>query len=111
MVPGGNRTCVLRPDVREDNRIQMIQENFEADGEVLQSFLVEYPATRRNILSRKSLSHDTSDTPNTTRPIDPPQTSVPPRPSEIYPDHFSRRRHSVAAQDQSELRPRCIRAL
>ena len=86
---------VLRPNVREDDRTQ---EESESDGEVPQSFLIESPATRRNPLSRKGRSRDTRHTPNATTPIDPPRISVPPRPSEINPDHPPSRSPSVAAQ-------------
>lgn len=92
---GSTEPGVLRPNVREDDRVQ---EESESDGEVPQSFLIESPATRRNPLSRKGHSRDTRHALNATTPIDPPRISVPPRPSEINPDQPPSRSPSVAAQ-------------
>jgi autophagy-related protein 9 len=94
---GGSSTepGVLRPNVREDDRVQ---EESESDGEVPQSFLIESPAARRNPLSRKGRSRDTRTSLNATTPRDPPRISVPPRPSEINPDRPPSRLVSVAAQ-------------
>jgi len=92
---GSTDSGVLRPNVREDDRTQ---EESESDGEVPQSFLIESPAARRNPLSRKGRSRDTRPALNATTPRDPPRISVPPRPSEINPDHPSSRSPSVAAQ-------------
>jgi autophagy-related protein 9 len=86
---------VLRPNVREDDRIQ---EESESDGEVPRSFLIESPATRRTPLSRKGRARDTHHAPNATTPADPPRISVPPRPSEVNPDHTPARSPSVALQ-------------
>jgi autophagy-related protein 9 len=86
---------MLRPNVREDDRMQ---EESESDGEVPQSFLIESPATRRAPLSRKGRARDTRHPPSATAPVDPPRISVPPRPSEINLDHPPARSPSVAAQ-------------
>jgi autophagy-related protein 9 len=86
---------VLRPNVREDDRIQ---DESESDGEVPRSFLIESPATRRTPLSRKGRARDTRHPPNATTPVDPPRISVPPRPSEINPDHPPARSLSAVAQ-------------
>ena len=75
---------MLRPNVREDDRMQ---EESESDGEVPQSFLIESPATRRAPLSRRGRARDTRHPPSATAPVDPPRISVPPRPSEINLDH------------------------
>jgi autophagy-related protein 9 len=77
---GHAETAVLRPNVREDDRIQ---EESESDGEVPQSFLIESPSVRRTPLSRKLRARDTRFTTNPTPPADPPRISAPPRPSEI----------------------------
>ena len=80
---GATETGILRPNVREDDRIQ---EESESDGEVPQSFLIESPASRRAPLSRKGRAHDTRHATNATTHIDAPRISVPPRPSEINVD-------------------------
>ncbi|KAI0263381.1 autophagy protein Apg9-domain-containing protein [Gloeopeniophorella convolvens] len=80
---GGIETSVLRPNVREADRID---EESESDGEVPQSFLIESPATRRAPLSRKGKARDTRPSPAHASPADPPRISVPPRPSEINVD-------------------------
>ena len=90
---------VLRPNVREDDRIQY---DSESDGEVPRSFLIESPATRRTPLSRKGRARDTRHAPNATTPVDPPRISVPPRPSEINPDHPPARSLSAAAQPSTK---------
>ncbi len=77
---GATETGILRPNVREDDRIQ---EESESDGEVPQSFLIESPASRRAPLSRKGRTRDTRHATNATTHIDAPRISVPPRPSEI----------------------------
>ncbi|KAI0306296.1 autophagy protein Apg9-domain-containing protein [Multifurca ochricompacta] len=80
----GSGSGVLRPNVREDDRIQ---EESESDGEVPQSFLIESPAVRRTPLSRKGRPRDTRQASDPTTPADPPRISVPPRPSEINVEH------------------------
>ena len=81
---GATESGILRPNVREDDRIQ---EESESDGEVPQSFLIESPASRRAPLSRKGPAHDRRHATNaTTTHIDAPRISVPPRPSEINVD-------------------------
>jgi autophagy-related protein 9 len=80
---GATETSILRPNVREDDRIQ---EESESDGEVPESFLIESPALRRAPLSRKGRARDTRHATNTTTHIDAPRISVPPRPSEINVD-------------------------
>ena len=80
---GATETGVLRPNVREDDRIQ---EESESDGEVPESFLIESPASRRAPLSRKGRARDIRHTTNATTHIDAPRISVPPRPSEINAD-------------------------
>ena len=77
---GGAEASILRPNVREDDRIQ---EESESDGEVPQSFLIESPAVRRAPLSRKARPREVRYASQTTAPGDPPRISVPPRPSEI----------------------------
>lgn len=76
---GGTEASILRPNVREDDRIQ---EESDSDGEVPQSLLIESPAVRRAPLSRKGRPRDVR---HASRPVpdDPPRISVPPRPSEI----------------------------
>ena len=80
---GATETGILRPNVREDDRIQ---EESESDGEVPESFLIESPASRRAPLSRKGRARDVRRATNATTHIDPPRISVPPRPSEINVD-------------------------
>ena len=77
---GALEASLLRPNVREDDRIQ---EESESDGEVPQSFLIEPPASRRAPLSRNGRARDKRQASNATNPVDPPRISVPPRPSEI----------------------------
>ncbi|KAH9180820.1 APG9-domain-containing protein [Lactarius sanguifluus] len=77
---GGTEASILRPNVREDDRVQ---EESESDGEVPQSFLIESPAVRRAPLSRKGRPREVRYASQTTAPTDPPRISVPPRPSEI----------------------------
>lgn len=86
---------ILRPNVREDDRIQ---EESESDGEVPQSFLIESPASRRAPLSRKGRARDTRYAAKATTPADPPRISVPPRPSEIPVEHPPTRLPPTAAQ-------------
>jgi autophagy-related protein 9 len=92
---GATEHDVIRPNVREDDRIQ---EESESDGEVPQSFLIESPATRRAPLSRKGRARDTRHAPNATTPLELPQISVPPRPSEINLEHPPSRSPSAVAQ-------------
>ena len=80
---GATETGMLRPNVREDDRVQ---EESDSDGEVPQSFLIEPPASRRAPLSRKGQARDTRHTTNATTHTDAPRISVPPRPSEINVD-------------------------
>jgi autophagy-related protein 9 len=80
---GTTETGILRPNVREDDRIQ---EESESDGEVPESFLMESPASRRAPLSRKGRTRDSRHATNATTHIDAPRISVPPRPSEINVD-------------------------
>jgi len=80
---GATETGILRPNVREDDRIQ---EESESDGEVPESFLIESPASRRAPLSRKGRARDPRHATNATTHIDAPRISVPPRPSEINVD-------------------------
>ncbi|KAF8261690.1 autophagy protein Apg9-domain-containing protein [Lactarius quietus] len=77
---GGADASILRPNVREDDRIQ---EESESDGEVPQSFLIESPAVRRGSLSRKGRPREVRYASEASAPADPPRISVPPRPSEI----------------------------
>ncbi len=86
---GGTEASILRPNVREDDRIQ---EESESDGEVPQSFLIESPAVRRGPLSRKGRPREVRYASQTTAPADPPRISVPPRPSEIGAEHPPPRR-------------------
>ena len=79
---GGTEASILRPNVREDDRIQEESES-ESDGEVPQSLLIESPAVRRAPLSRKGRPREVRNATGTTAPADPPRISVPPRPSEI----------------------------
>ncbi len=81
---GGTEASILRPNVREDDRVQ---EESDSDGEVPQSFLIESPAVRRAPLSRKGRPREAHFTSQTTAPADPPRISVPPRPSEIGAEH------------------------
>ncbi|KAI9459444.1 APG9-domain-containing protein [Lactarius psammicola] len=81
---GGTEASILRPNVREDDRIQ---EESESDGEVPQSFLIESPAVRRTPLTRKGRPREVRYASQTTAPADPPRISVPPRPSEIGAEH------------------------
>ena len=92
---GGPENAVLRPNVREDDRVQ---EESESDGEVPQSFLIESPAARRAPLSRKIRARDTRFASNSTTPADAPRISVPPRPSEINVEHPLARPSSASAQ-------------
>jgi autophagy-related protein 9 len=85
----------LRPNVREDDRIQ---EESESDGEVPQSFLIESPASRRAPLSRKGRARDPRHASSATKPVDPPRISVPPRPSEVSVEHLPTRSPSAAGQ-------------
>ncbi|KAI9446179.1 APG9-domain-containing protein [Lactarius indigo] len=77
---GGTDASILRPNVREDDRIQ---EESESDGEVPQSLLIESPAVHRAPLSRKGRPREVRYASQTAAPADPPRISVPPRPSEI----------------------------
>jgi autophagy-related protein 9 len=78
---GGVDASILRPNVREDDRIQ---EESESDGEVPQSFLIESPAVRRASLARnKGRTREVRYASQANAPADPPRISVPPRPSEI----------------------------
>ena len=81
---GGVEASILRPNVREDDRIQ---EESESDGEVPQSFLIESPAVHRAPLSRKGRPREVRNVSQITVPDDPPRISVPPRPSEIGAEH------------------------
>jgi autophagy-related protein 9 len=92
---GHTETTVLRPNVREDDRIQ---EESESDGEVPQSFLIESPSVRRTPLSRKLRTRDTSFATNPTTPADPPRISAPPRPSEINAERPLSRSPSTPVQ-------------
>jgi autophagy-related protein 9 len=80
---GGVEASILRPNVREDDRIQ---EESESDGEVPQSFLIESPAVRRAPLARKGRPREVRYASQPSAPADPPRISVPPRPSEIGAD-------------------------
>ena len=80
---GATETGILRPNVREDDRVQ---EESESDGEVPESFLIESPALRRAPLSRNGRARDVRHATNATTHIDAPRISVPPRPSEINVD-------------------------
>ena len=75
---GGVEGSVLRPNVREDDRIQ---EESESDGEVPQSFLIESPAVRRAPPARNK--GRPREVRHASAPADPPRISVPPRPSEL----------------------------
>jgi autophagy-related protein 9 len=92
---GGPENAALRPNVREDDRVQ---EESESDGEVPQSFLIESPAARRAPLSRKIRARDTRFASNPTTPADAPRISVPPRPSEINVEHPLARPSPASAQ-------------
>lgn len=98
---------MLRPNVREDDRMQ---EESESDGEVPQSFLIESPATRRAPLSRKGRARDTRHPPSATAPVDPPRISVPPPPFGDQSRPSTRSIPVCRRAAQSEARPRCVRA-
>jgi len=90
---GAPEPSMLRPNVREDDRIQ--EEESDSDGEVPQSFLIESPASRRAPLSRTGRARDTRHAPKATAPVDAPRISVPPRPSEINVEHQPTRSPSM----------------
>ncbi|KAH9958329.1 autophagy protein Apg9-domain-containing protein [Russula dissimulans] len=92
---GAPEPGMLRPNVREDDRIE---EESESDGEVPQSFLIESPASRsrRAPLSRNGRARDTRHAPKPAAPVDAPRISVPPRPSEINVEHPPGRSPSTA---------------
>ncbi|KAI0293550.1 autophagy protein Apg9-domain-containing protein [Russula brevipes] len=92
---GSAEAGTLRPNVREDDRVQ---EESESDGEVPQSFLIESPASRRAPLSRKGRARDPRHASSATKPVDPPRISVPPRPSEVGVEHLPTRSPSAAGQ-------------
>ena len=92
---GALEASLLRPNVREDDRIR---EESESDDEVPQSFLIESPALRRGPLSRNGRARDTRQASNATTPADPPRISVPPRPSEINVERPLTRSPSTAGQ-------------
>ncbi|KAH9026775.1 APG9-domain-containing protein [Lactarius pseudohatsudake] len=69
---GGTEASILRPNVREDDRVQ---EESESDGEVPQSFLIESPAVHRAPLSRKGRPREVRYASQTAAPTDPPRIS------------------------------------